>query len=249
MTAARFYAGKPDDVGTVKKLWLKIAKYMIAAKVPTKEIVDLLYASSEIKFEDILTLLPEGFWLEDFRDEIVKSLEGTQHEIESLRREMDAATINATVIRKDLDVLKKRSFIIAPSAKCSLCEEALFSGDAFYVFPCKHYLHTDCLMQYMKRWCSSRAMKRAEDLQKRILSINSTFEPSPISVAGEAVTSTTIKHDEDNVRRQNLVLYQEELDSLIAHECLLCGDRMIDSIDLAFIDHELEQTEIQSWVL
>lgn len=191
----------------------------------------MLYSTSDLKFEDILSLLPEGVWLDDFKDEIIKSLENTQIEIKSLKREMDGATVNADLIRKDFESLKQRSFVVEQSSSCSICEETLLFGEnPFYIFPCKHYFHTDCLMQYMKKWCSSRAMKRAQELQKRIL------------VLSQEVIST-----KSNESRQNLNLYRQELDSIIASECLLCGDRMIDSIDSGFIDYDGEMEEIESW--
>jgi vacuolar protein sorting-associated protein 18 len=41
---------------------------------------------------------------------------------------------------------------------------------------------------------------------------------------------------------------QTELDEIIAADCLLCGDIMINSIDTPFIDED-EEAEILAWAL
>ena len=196
---------------------------------PLSRVVNLLYSTSVLKFEDLLSLLPENILLDDFREEIVSSLQSTQGEIKSLRREMDDATVNAELIRQDLEAIKKQPLVVEKGAKCSLCKSSVLS-DPFYVFPCHHCFHTGCLMKYVSQWCSSRTMKRAEELEKRIL----THAPM------ETLT------DE---QRRVLDLYREELDQLIGRECLLCGDRMIESIDKPFIDFDLETNLINSWSL
>ena len=40
---------------------------------------------------------------------------------------------------------------------------------------------------------------------------------------------------------------QVRLDVIVGGECLYCGERMIDSIQLPFIPHSQRQTALDSW--
>lgn len=98
-----------------------------------------------LKIEDILPFFPDFVVIDDFKDEICLALEEYTKDIERLKTDMDEATKNAEAIKKDISGLKKRFVTLETGERCSFCSYPLFSRQ-FYVFPCQHTFHADCLI-------------------------------------------------------------------------------------------------------
>jgi vacuolar protein sorting-associated protein 18 len=98
-----------------------------------------------LKIEDILPFFPDFVVIDDFKDEICNALEGYAKHIDELREEMDEATRNAQAIKDDIAALEKRFVTIDAGERCSSCGLALLTRQ-FYVFPCQHTFHADCLI-------------------------------------------------------------------------------------------------------
>lgn len=155
---AKTNADRPEDDDILrKKLWLKIAKYVVQEKhdiksyVPalvfelTSRAIKFLEATDLVKIEDILPFFPDFVVIDDFKTEICSALEDYATKIESLRSEMDNATQSAESIKKDIDNLRSRFVTIDKEDKCWKCGLGLVSK-GFYVFPCQHAFHADCLI-------------------------------------------------------------------------------------------------------
>lgn len=98
-----------------------------------------------LKIEDILPFFPDFVVIDDFKDEICTALEGYSGHIDALKGEMDEATKNAEAIKQDIAALQKRFVTVDATEKCSHCALALMTRQ-FYVFPCHHIFHADCLI-------------------------------------------------------------------------------------------------------
>ena len=98
-----------------------------------------------LKIEDILPFFPDFVVIDDFKEEICTALEGYSAHTDSLKEEMDEATKNADAIKQDIAALQKRFITIDSGEKCSVCGYTLLSRQ-FYVFPCHHCFHADCLI-------------------------------------------------------------------------------------------------------
>lgn len=98
-----------------------------------------------LKIEDILPFFPDFVVIDDFKDEICTALEDYSAHIDTLKAEMDEATRNAEAIKQDITALQKRFIAIDSTEKCSVCHQPLFTRQ-FYVFPCQHTFHADCLI-------------------------------------------------------------------------------------------------------
>ena len=155
---AKTNADRPEDDDILrKKLWLKIAKYVVQEKhdiksyVPTLvyeltyRAIKFLEATDLVKIEDILPFFPDFVVIDDFKTEICSALEDYATKIESLRSEMDNATQSAESIKKDIENLRSRFVTIDKEDKCWKCGLGLVSK-GFYVFPCQHAFHADCLI-------------------------------------------------------------------------------------------------------
>ena len=98
-----------------------------------------------LKIEDILPFFPDFVVIDDFKEEICTALEGYSAHIDQLKSEMDEATRNADAIKQDIAGLQKRFITIDAGEKCSECGQPLLTRQ-FYVFPCQHTFHADCLI-------------------------------------------------------------------------------------------------------
>ena len=98
-----------------------------------------------LKIEDILPFFPDFVVIDDFKEEICNALEDYAAHIDELKSEMGDATKNAQAIKSDIAVLKTRFVTIDAGERCSSCGNALLTRQ-FYVFPCQHTFHADCLI-------------------------------------------------------------------------------------------------------
>ncbi|KZT75150.1 hypothetical protein DAEQUDRAFT_659721 [Daedalea quercina L-15889] len=170
---AKINADMPEDDDQLrKKLWLKIAKAMRFL-----ENTDLL------KIEDILPFFPDFVVIDDFKDEICTALEDYSAHIDTLKAEMDEATRNAEAIKQDIAALQKRFITVDSAEKCSVCRQALFTRQ-FYVFPCQHTFHADCLIGLTKEYLPAHALRRIVNLQTELMKLTqkdraNNANPSP----------------------------------------------------------------------
>lgn len=98
-----------------------------------------------LKIEDILPFFPDFVVIDDFKEEIAHALEGYSAHIDVLKGEMNEATKTAESIKEDIGALKKRFVTIDAGERCSVCSQILLTRQ-FYVFPCRHKFHADCLI-------------------------------------------------------------------------------------------------------
>ena len=128
---SRIYAEKPEEDDTLRRrLWLRIARYVIEKKQDIKQYVfgmllthspaakgqwhgeyraiEFLRLSQLLKIEDILPFFPDFVLIDDFKEEICAALEDYNTHIESLKAEMDEATKSAESIRQDIRELRNR---------------------------------------------------------------------------------------------------------------------------------------------
>lgn len=98
-----------------------------------------------LKIEDILPFFPDFVVIDDFKEEIAHALEGYSSHIDTLKRDMDEATKTAESIKEDIAALRNRFVTIDAGESCSVCSHLLLTRQ-FYVFPCRHTFHADCLI-------------------------------------------------------------------------------------------------------
>ena len=101
--------------------------------------------SELLSIEDVLPYFPDFVVIDDFKDQICNALESYAKRIEDLKGEMDEASKSAQSIKEDIDKLSSRFVTVDPLEKCNICEEKLLDRQ-FYVFPCRHTFHANCLI-------------------------------------------------------------------------------------------------------
>lgn len=165
---ASIVANRPeDDPALRKKLWLSVARRVISQSDGIKTAIEFLKQCELLKIEDLIPFFPDFVVIDDFKDEICTALEDYSHSIDTLKREMDASTQTASTIRAEIAALDKRFSIIEPGERCYSCRYPLLSRQ-FFVFPCQHAFHSDCLTNRILKSAGGGKAGRIRALQREI---------------------------------------------------------------------------------
>lgn len=150
-----------------KKLWLAIAKKVISQSNGIKSAIQTLKQCELLKIEDLIPFFPDFVVIDDFKEEICAALEDYSRDIDALRREMDESSQTAANIKVDIAALDRRYAIVEPGEKCFACGLPLLSRQ-FFVFPCQHAFHSDCLGRRVLEQSGPAKSKRIRECQVQI---------------------------------------------------------------------------------
>ncbi|KAI6153732.1 Pep3/Vps18/deep orange family-domain-containing protein [Pisolithus tinctorius] len=196
---AKVNADMPEsDLPLRKKLWLKIARYVVQDKKDIKSAMRFLEDTDLLKIEDILPFFPDFVVIDDFKEEIAHALEGYSAHIDELKREMDEATRTAESIKEDIAELRGRFVTIAAEEACSVCAQLLLTRQ-FYVFPCQHTFHTDCLIGLARECLPTHALRRVLALQTELV------KESQTGATERSTTGTVDEQVRQPVRQRTLL--------------------------------------------
>ncbi|KAF3926009.1 hypothetical protein ABW20_dc0107859 [Dactylellina cionopaga] len=205
-----------DDPVLTKQLWLSIAKTVIKqSNGAIKPALEVLNECKLLKIEDLIPFFPDFVVIDDFKEQICNALEDYSFKIDRLKKEMDDSARTAENIRHDVESLDRRYAIIEPGERCYVCQYPLLSRQ-FFVFPCQHAFHTDCLAGALVKGGGAGVSRRITELQNEIGNVG----------AGSG--------------REKLV---EEFDGVVAAACILCSDFAIKQISEPFVTETDDKSE------
>lgn len=229
-----------EDESLRRKLWLRIARHVVEEERDIKKAMDFLRETDLLKIEDILPFFPDFVLIDHFKEQICDALSDYNRHIDELKQEMDDATRSAEAIRSDIRELRNKSGVVAANGTCKLCAMPLLTR-AFYMFPCDHVFHTDCLTAEVLKGMTNTQRQRVADLQNKVAAEASSAaarKKAQMSSVENAPANVTSAPRADQAR--------VALDDAIASDCPLCGDAMVKSVERPFIvDSELDA--IVSW--
>lgn len=165
----------------------------------------LILKCDSLTINDLLPLVPDFVIIDDFKDDIVNELTNTADKISKMSLEMDQSLREADNNKQKIKNFKNDSFqIIEPYDSCLICHQ-LLSLKKFYVFPCFHSFHQDCLVQEILNSNDYKLKNRIFKLQKSI----------KLNSGNSKIINETKK----------------EIDDIISTNCCLCTDISINQID------------------
>ncbi|XP_020284361.1 vacuolar protein sorting-associated protein 18 homolog isoform X1 [Pseudomyrmex gracilis] len=214
-----------------KKLWLKIAEHVVREKDDIKQAMEFLQHCDLVRIEDILPFFSDFVTIDHFKEAICNSLQEYNQHIQDLKEEMQEATKAAELIRKDIQAFRTRCTFVHARDTCNTCEVQLLLRP-FYVFPCGHKFHSDCLVAALTPMLSMDQRTKLADLQRQLTLISNRPEDTTSMTSVSLSTRDQIKAD---------------IDELVASECLYCGELMIESIDKPFIEEEDYERVMKEW--
>lgn len=251
-----------------KVLWLRIARQVIEKENDVNKAMEFLRDLNDtIGIEDVLPYFPDFVTIDQFKDAIRGSLAAYTEKIQLLKGSIDQAADSAQLIRADILSIRQKSININVSDSCSQCKYRLMTR-RFYVFPCAHKFHSDCLYTVCKPYLTSSKQKRIEELQRLLVDIQtvpvSLSQPNPNSnssgsIVGSVTTGVTnaISHfSKSSSKTAQIQTYssdeinklKSELDELLACECPWCGERILKTIDEPFLDSTNYEDIYNSWL-
>lgn len=150
-----------------KKLWLAVARKVISQSNGIKTAIEFLKRCDLLKIEDLIPFFPDFVVIDDFKEEICIALEDYSRNIDQLKKEMDESSQTANNIKIDIAALDHRYAIVEPGEKCHDCGLPLLSRQ-FFVFPCQHAFHSDCLGRRVMEQIGAGKSKRIKELQMAV---------------------------------------------------------------------------------
>lgn len=153
-----------DDVDMRKKLWLRIARYVVMENKNIDKAMAVLQQNDLLKIEDILPFFPDFVTIDHFKDAICTSLEEYNHDIEKLKSDMMSATQSAKAIRNDIQDLRSKYVSVAPSDTCRVSGLPLMSGE-FIQFPCGTGYLVEYLIEEVKKFLKPAAKRQLERIE------------------------------------------------------------------------------------
>lgn len=157
-------ANRPTLPSLRKKLWLLVAKTVIGESDGIATALAFLSRCPLLKIEDLIPFFPDFVVIDDFKDEICDALEGYSRSIDALREEMDGSARTAAHIKDEVAALGGRYAIVEPGEKCYVCSLPLLARQ-FFVFPCQHAFHSDCLGRKVVEGGGKAKSSRIRELQ------------------------------------------------------------------------------------
>lgn len=189
---AAIVADRPEGNDKLRKrLWLLVAQKKIQQDAGIKSAIEFLKRCDLLKIEDLIPFFPDFVVIDDFKEEICTALENYSRHIDELKQEMDMSAHTAEQIQAEIQALDLRYAIVEPGEKCWICSLPVLSRQ-FFVFPCQHAFHSDCLGKKVLESSRLGKKKYIKDLQNEVSRGLST-----------------------GVKRENMI---KELDSLVAEQ-------------------------------
>jgi hypothetical protein len=163
---AAIVADRPEGNDKLrKKLWLLVAEKKIRQPgIGIKDAIEFLRRCELLRIEDLIPFFPDFVVIDDFKDEICTALEDYSRHIDTLRQEMDNSAQISEQIQREIAALGSRYAIVEPGEKCWICTLPVLSRQ-FFVFPCQHAFHSDCLGKRVSNAASAGKKKHMHDLQ------------------------------------------------------------------------------------
>ncbi|PIK61318.1 putative vacuolar protein sorting-associated protein 18-like [Apostichopus japonicus] len=250
---AKRCAEKPeeDDEGMKRKLWLQIAKHVVKEQSDIQKAMEILQECPLLKIEDVLPFFPDFVTIDHFKDAICSSLENYNQHIQNLQTDMDEASESAEAIRADIHNMRNNLEVFIAdvhkmmdkvrrrdrSTQMRQMRSPLLSR-AFYLYPCGHKFHADCLIKEVTIHLSPTQRIHLSELEHQI---------SSLKVSNSKRPQMPRKGDDLTPNREEMERLQTQIDDIVAAECVYCGDVMIRSIDKPFIEQDELEARNKSW--
>lgn len=166
-----------------------------------------------LTIQDLLPLFPDFMVIDNFKEEIVTTLENYSLDLSSLNDEMNKALTTSVKLKLEMDHFKKTRFLmVEPKDSCSICDKLLITRK-FFTYPCFHSFHQDCLVNCYKTSKNYKVKNKLYILEKKLINYKKL-------------------NDTKGLNETKL-----EIDNTLTERCVYC-DLKISELDDSFEDAE-----------
>lgn len=128
---------------------------------------------SVLKIDDLLPLFPEDAKVEDMKKHLCECLDQYNSKILDLKQQLSEHSKSAEELRKKQRKQRHKHITVNPAQECDLCSQSIFKKE-FYVFPCAHAFHRECIYRRLRNYQSKDP--RIEKLVQKLLGLFSKIE-------------------------------------------------------------------------
>ena len=166
------FAATDSQTEELKKLLLlRIARHVIEKENDVNKAMEFLQDLNDtIAIEDVLPYFPDFVTIDQFKDAIRSSLATYTEKIQGLKSSIDSAASSAQLIRAYIQSIRQKSVTVNNNETCAVCSFRLMTR-RFYVFPCNHKFHGDCLYNTSRFYLLPSKQRRIEELHKLLQDI------------------------------------------------------------------------------
>jgi hypothetical protein len=220
---ARELAQDSVELEERRRLWLMIAKNAASegvlggdADVVSKVVSVLKDCGPDVlSIEDVLPFLPDFAQIDRIKDEICEALTSYSSKIEGFLKEMNECDRTCDELRGEISRLRTHQMEMKSDAICAFTRKpVLTAGESFYVFPSGYVVLESALKSEILPHLNAKQRSRVNEIEKDLL----------------------MKRKSSDIEFEVIDSLQAELDGLIAAECPLTGQGMVESIDRPFDD-------------
>ena len=207
------------DEALARRVWLKIAIFMVKNS-DIESALEIMHESKLVKMEDLLPYFDDKVSISNFNTELCTALNGYKESIEELQEDLSHSTRSREIVREDIHTATHCCIELEVLQLCEICGKFVILKN-FYIYPCVHAYHKDCLIEVLMPILELRDGIRAKELSSVIEKLKNVEtgngEPHPL---------------------------EERLDRILAPTCYLCSTWFIESIKDNMLD---DAFEIDSW--
>lgn len=233
-------ASQPSDRELRRKLWLIIAEREISLKEDVKEALELLKICDLLRIEDLLPFFSDFEKIDHFKEAICASLNEYNQKIQEQKKEMEECAEAAEKVRNSIQSFRNKSVVICAQDKCSVCGHFLLLKP-FFLFPCSHKFHTDCLEKNLIRLLSEfiEILFSCSELIEFILAPEEGQKLLKLKQKLNILsTQIELAKNQNNTLPAQTVTMREQLrqdiENILAAECTECGSLMIQQLNQNF---------------
>jgi len=233
-----------NTVGVEKKeLWLLIAQNAAAAEEggdSVAKVISVLRESGEgvLSIEDVLPFLPDFSTIDTFKDEIVAALTVYSEKINNYKDSMAECDLACDDYREEIEALKKKKMEVEPTFKCAISGRDILVGgervdkdDHYYAFPSGFKVYDSELRRVVMEVLEDDEKEALEGLMKEIGEMERLVkEEDGMGGLGGLGKGGNVEGVMTR-NQQRLVELRKRYDDIVAKECPLTGDIMINSIE------------------
>ncbi|CAK9441435.1 uncharacterized protein LODBEIA_P53030 [Lodderomyces beijingensis] len=221
-----------------RHLWLNFAKHLIDHVCSGKDVgldaidksenklnrtLSYILGKSPLGLKDLLPLFPETIMINNFKDEIVNSLNEYKRSLQDINLKVQENSGLLRTLKQEAqqeDHRKSESYaIIEPGTACRVCSRLLITKNFIFFKNCKHGFHKECLVRFYSKSKSNYNFKR----------IYQNFMRSEVEKESS---------------------FKQEVDDLLCKECVLCNETNINTVDVGFLEeNDKDIAEMKSWDL
>lgn len=130
------------------------------------EALQILNSENVLKIDDLLPLFPEDAKVEDMKKHLCECLDQYNSKILDLKQQLQEHSKSAEELRKKQRKQRHKHITINPAQECDICSQSIFKRE-FYVFPCLHAFHRECIWKKLKDYQSkdSRTDKTVQKIK------------------------------------------------------------------------------------